>query len=210
MLSLAEKVDPKTAALIVVDVQNDFCASGGFFDNLGEDLSHIQATVPEINAVINEARKAGVTVIFIQAVYDLEFISPVMAEQRERRGRGEVSPCHTGTSGVDFFEVKPFPGDLIVRKHRYSAFIGTDLDLILRSRAIKTLIMAGVATNVCVESTARDGYMHDYYIVFLEDCSATTDKDLAASTLENVRRYFGVVCSSKEVINIWKEQSKQP
>ncbi len=205
MLSLAEKVDPKNAAVIVVDVQNDFCARGGFFDRLGEDLSFIQATVPKIEALIGEARKAGVTIIFIQAVYDPEFISPVMAEQRERRERGELSPCHTGTPGVDFFEVKPVSGDLIVRKHRYSAFIGTDLDLILRSRGIKTIIMTGVATNVCVESTARDGYMHDYYVVFLEDCAATTDKALHASTLQNIARNFGVVCSSEEVIDIWQK-----
>lgn len=210
MLSLAEKVDPKTAALIVVDVQNDFCSRGGFFDLLGQDLSSIQGAIPRIKELISQAHRAGVTVIFVQAVYDPEFISPVFAEQRERRGRPDLVPCRTGTSGIDFFEVRPLPGDLTVRKHRYSAFIGTDLDLILRSRGIKTLVMAGVATNVCVESTARDGFMHDYHIVFLDDCCATTDKDLHASTLENISRYFGLVCPAEEVINIWKGQSKRP
>ena len=208
MMSLAKKVSPESTALVIVDVQNDFCARGGFFDKRGEDLSFIQATVPKIKSLISEARKAGVAVIFIQAVYDPEFVSPVMAEQRERKGITKLPLCLTGSSGVDFFEVSPLPSDIVVNKHRYSAFIGTDLDLILRSRAIKTLIMAGVATNVCVESTARDGYMHDYHIVFLEDCTATTDRELHAGTLENISRYFGQVCSSEEVTNIWKEHYK--
>lgn len=206
-MTLAEKINPRSSALVVVDVQNDFCSQGGFFDKRGDDLSFIQATIPKIKSIISEARRAGTTVIFIQAVYDPEYISAVMAEQRERRGSGRLPLCLSDSWGVDFCEVKPLAGDIVVNKHRYSAFIGTDLDLILRSRGIKTLIMAGVATNVCVESTARDGFMHDYHIVFLEDCAATTDKELHASTLDNINRYFGQVASSGEVIKIWQGQT---
>ncbi len=95
----------------------------------------------------------------------------------------------------------------MVKKHRYSAFVDTDLDLVLRSLGVKTLIMTGVATNVCVESTARDGCFHDYYVVFLSDCTATNDGPAAQeATLENMRRHFGVVASADEVVAAWQRQ----
>jgi len=95
------------------------------------------------------------------------------------------------------------PGECIVTKHRYSGFINTDLDLILRAQGIQTLIMTGTATNVCVESTARDGFMLDYYIVFLGDCTGTGDRNLHEATLQNISGAFGVVCNSTDVSAHW-------
>ena len=91
-----------------------------------------------------------------------------------------------------------------ITKHRYSAFLGTNLDLILRSRGIRSLLISGVGTNVCVESTLRDGYMRDYYIVLLEDCVGATDRELHEATLKNVSLHFGAVSNSNEVRKLWK------
>ncbi len=96
-------------------------------------------------------------------------------------------------------------GEPIVVKHRYSAFIDTDLDLILRSRGIQSLVMTGVATNVCVESTARDGYMRDYHIVFVDDCSACYDAAKHAATLRHITDHFGVVVQAADIIATWQE-----
>ena len=93
-----------------------------------------------------------------------------------------------------------------MQKHRYGAFTDTDLDLILRSKGIRTLIMSGVATNVCVETTAREGFMKDYYIVFLRDCTASTLEELHNNTLRNIDRYFGVVVDSSDIYQCWENK----
>ena len=91
----------------------------------------------------------------------------------------------------------------VVIKHRYSAFINTDLNTVLKARGIQSILVCGVATNVCVETTARDGYMYDYYVTMIDDCSAAYDAKLHMSTLENIRRHFGLVASSHQIIESW-------
>ena len=203
LTTLAEKVDLKHAALIVVDVQNDFCADGGFFHRTGRDMSMIQPMVPRLVQFLERTREVGLRTVFIQSTYDERFNSGPMKERNRRRGV-EIPRCITGSWGADFYLVKPQQQEFVVEKHRYSAFAGTKLDLLLRSQGIKTLIMTGVATNVCVESTARDGFFLDYYIVFLKDLCATDSQFLHDATLENIDSLFGVVCTSAEVLVAWK------
>jgi len=208
--TLTEKVDPAYAALIVVDVQNDFCASEGYFGRTNQDLSMIQRMVPRLVRFIDEARRAGVMVVFIRSIYDAPFLSGPMKERNVRRGLVEQR-CLSGTWGADFYRVRPEPGEVIITKHRYSAFHGTELDGVLRSAGIRTTIVTGVTTNVCVESTARDAYFHDYYVVFVNDGTATTNEDFSGATSEEIHRWttinmrltFGVVCNADEIANIW-------
>jgi ureidoacrylate peracid hydrolase len=118
------------------------------------------------------------------------------------KGRGGFA----GTWGADFYQLKPEPGDPIVNKHRYSAFVGTRLDSILRTFQRSSLIMTGVATNVCVESTSRDALFLDYHVVFMADATAANDGPAAhEATLENIRRHFGVVATTDEVLEAWAE-----
>lgn len=98
----------------------------------------------------------------------------------------------------------PLPEEIIVNKHRYSAFINTRLDSVLRSQRIETLIMTGVSTNVCVESTARDGFMLDYQIVMVQDACASYSRAAHEMTLENMKGYFGVVASAADIEESWK------
>ncbi|MBI2371677.1 MAG: cysteine hydrolase [Deltaproteobacteria bacterium] len=200
--SLSDKVRPEHTALVVVDVQNDFCADRGFYSRLGLELAEIQAMVPRLQGLIDAARQAGIMRVFVQAIYDEAFLSGPALERRERNGV-TVPCCLSGTWGAEFYHIGPAEGEYVVRKHRYSAFINTDLDLILRSRGIKTLLLTGVATNVCVESTARDGHMLDYYVVVVEDCVASAKKDLHQATLENIRLYFGEVVPARDVTAAW-------
>ncbi len=101
----------------------------------------------------------------------------------------------------------PLPGEFVVRKHRYSAFVSTDLNLTLKSRDIRTLIMTGVSTNVCVESTARDGFMRDYYVVLLKDCTAASSEEDYNGTLRNIARFFGEVTDSSDVLRCWESSN---
>ena len=201
--TLTEKVAPENAAIIVVDVQNDFIHDNGASARNGRDVAMAQAMVPTLAKLLDEGRRAGVPVVWVRMAQTEHTKSEVHQEHRLRRGT-EVSVCEEGTWGVEFYEVGPLPGEAIITKHRYSAFIGTDLNLVLRSKGVKSLIVTGVATNVCVESTARDGYMLDYYIVFAGDCSACSAGPQAhEETLANIERTFGIVASADEIIGNW-------
>jgi ureidoacrylate peracid hydrolase len=201
--TLEEKLAPQHTALIVVDVQNDFCHDDCQIAQLGGDMSAAQAAVPRIEKLIEAARNAGALVVFVRAVHTEITESDVWREQwtRSRPGGGPI--CREGSWGAEFYVVQPQPGEPVVTKHRYSAFIGTDLDLILRSRGIKTLVMTGVATEGCVESTARDAFMKDYYIVFTSDATATYSMEAHLATLKTVSRIISVVCDSEAVLNVW-------
>ena len=98
---------------------------------------------------------------------------------------------------------EPKDGEAVITKHRYDAFIDTDFDLVLRSKRIRTLAMTGVTTNCCVESTARHGFMRDYHIVLVRDCTAAYSNKLYEATLENIDRLFGQVVSSEELLTSW-------
>ena len=209
--TLEEKVIPSHAALIVVDVQNDFAAQGSY---LVKEFSTVGDMVPRLLKLIEKAREANVPIIYIQSHYNTEdnrYLSEVWLEQvsrkREKGGYVKYPVCAPNSWGADFYGgIRPLPGEIIVHKHRYSAFMDTDLDLILRSKGIKTLIMTGIATNVCVETTARDGFMKDYYIVFLGDCTATFSEEMHNNTLKNIDLFFGQVVNSVDVVSCWKKQ----
>lgn len=200
-LSLAQKVAPSHAALVVVDVQNDYCHPKGQRARVratGDPMA--VAMVPNLRRLIEASRRAGVRVIWVRTENDDSTVSEALRDQRSDRPAGEQFPCFPGSWGAEFYEVFPLPGESIVTKHRYSAFINTNLDLLLRVNGIKTLIMTGVSTNACVESTARDGFMHDYHIVMVEDCCAAgTQRDHEAG-LYSIRKMFGVVERSEDVI----------
>ncbi|MBI4320435.1 MAG: cysteine hydrolase [Chloroflexi bacterium] len=203
MVTLKERVDPKNTALLVVDVQNDFCASDGGLGRRVGDMSRIQAIIPDLLNLIAAARENGVAVVFIRTTHDGWTNSDSWLERRKDVSVEEVPICQEGSWGAELYRVEPEPGDKVITKHRYSAFYGTDLDVVLRAKGIKSLLMTGVATNVCVETTARDGFMRDYRIVFVDNCCGTAAAEDQQATLRNIRNHFGVVVTSQEVIEAW-------
>ncbi len=210
MLStLSEKVDPRHAALVLVDVQNDFCAEGGAMHREGRDLSLVKAMIPRLERLVEAARAAQVPLIWIRCVYNTgpnHYLSEVWLEQAERRRNGayvRYPVCEPGEWNGDFFQVRPLADEVIVTKHRYGAFESTDLDLVLRSRKIRSVIITGVATNVCCETAARQAFMKDYYVVFTSDCTATFSQAQHDATLFNIDQFFGEVASSEQVMACW-------
>jgi ureidoacrylate peracid hydrolase len=207
--TLGERVDPAHTALLVIDVQNDFIHSDGYIARQGRDQSLKQNMVPRLLWLLERARASVVPVIFIRQWNSPHVMSPASVDQRLRTFPGSQDyPCHEESWGAGFYQVAPLPGEAVVSKHRYSAFIDTNLDLLLRSKGIRTLILTGVNTNMCVESTARDGFMRDYFIVFLSDCTATNNVEDHESTLRNMRYGFAVVTTAEETAAAWKTASK--
>jgi len=221
--TLREKIEPSKAALIVVDVQNDFCAIGGMMSNEGFDVSEAQKAADRLPALISAARAAGVLVVFVRNIYSTRaafapaghnkpanvYLSDSWLEQAARTRKGSYTRrevCAEGSWEGDFYgDVRPLPGEPVVTKHRYSAFHNTDLDSILRAHGIRTIILTGVATNVCVETTAREGFVRDYYVVFTSDGTATYSADDHNATLRNIDRFFGEVTTIADLMAIWGE-----
>jgi len=187
-------------ALIVVDVQNDFCHSKGVFSKYREaNLDQVQQAVKNISTLIRKCRECEIPIIFIQTIHSPWTNSPSWGKRLEGSGE-KMRICPPNEFGSQFFTVEPQENDCIVTKHRYSAFVGTDLNLILRSKGIENILVTGVATNVCVETTARDGYNRDYNVVFVEDCCGAYDEEEHAATLNNIRKFFGTVVTSGSLI----------
>lgn len=202
MRSLSELVVPSRTAILVVDVQNDFCEPAGASGQAGRDTDAAMAMIPTLQRFLAAAREHGTNVIFIQTIHEPSTDSDAWVG---RRANPDARNCLKGSWGADFTGVAPLPGEPVVVKHRYSAFINTRLDSVLRTLKVENIIVLGVATNVCVESTARHGYMLDYHTVFVSDCSAAYDRAAHDATLYNIRTHFGVVATSDDVIAAWNE-----
>lgn len=188
-----------SSAVVIVDVQNDYCHKEGSLAKQNLDVSMVEGMMPSLKKMIYECRKLQIPIIFIQTIH--EDCTDSETWTRRLKNKDQANVCRKGTWGSAFYELEPEEGDIIVNKHRYSAFIHTRLDSILRSMQINTLIMAGVSTNVCVESTARDGFMLDYNILFLSDCTAAFSQDAHDMALKNIDQYFGSVISSEAMID---------
>ena len=191
---------PSECALVVIDVQNDFCDDQGTFGRQGALLGPIQAAVDSIAHLVEVARRAGVPVVWVKTHHDPSTNSLTWLSRGARQGE-EI--CATGSWGAEFFRVKPAGDESVVVKHRYSAFVGTKLEVVLRVLARPTLLFCGVTTNVCVESTLRDAFMRDYQAVLVEDCAAAFTKPEHDGAVHNVRTYFGRVTDSVTIEERW-------
>ena len=175
-LSLEERLDPRHAAVLLIDLQHDFCSPGGAMARTGLDPTPLRTALSGAVVLLETAREIGVPVIHVRAEYNTPgnpYLSEAWLNQARRRWNGryiDVPMCVPGSWGAAIVpEVAPRPDETVVVKHRFSAFPGTELDLVLRSRGIRTLAVAGVVTYVCVESTVRDAFFADYHVVVASD-----------------------------------------
>jgi ureidoacrylate peracid hydrolase len=199
LMKLAEKVAPEHTAIIVIDVQQEFFADGGVIDLMGDDPAPLRAMVPHLADFLEQARGRVRLVVFTKQTYVPELRSPVVEEHQVRSGMKR--PPKPGAE--DFYVLEPASGDVVLPKNRYSAFVGTPLDTMLRANNITTLILTGVATNVCVESTARQAYTLDYYVVVPRDLTGGVNGTSKEMSLLNIDRYFGEVVDSADVLSAW-------
>jgi ureidoacrylate peracid hydrolase len=198
-----ERWDPRWSALLVVDVQNDFASPKGSAALRGDDVSASVAMIPRLTRFIDEARRVGLTVVYIRTTHSEWTDTPSWLYRKSQQKAPNT--CREGTWGAEFYDgIAPLPSERVVVKHRYSAFINTDLNTVLKAKGIESVLVTGIATNVCVETTARDAYMFDYYVTMVSDCAAAYEPKLHESTLENMRLHFGLVASSEEIIATWK------
>ncbi len=205
-------VDFDRSAIIVVDMQNAFASKGGTLDIAGVDLADAPRVVRTIRGVVDAGRAVGVPIVYLQMAYkpDLsdaggprspncykELAMHLMNAKPELKGKLLTEGSWDGGL-VD--ELAPKPGDLVVTKTRYSGFAGTTLDSQLRMREIQFLFLAGIAANVCVESTLRHAYFLDYWPILISDGTmAAGGQSALEATIFNVESFFGWTVTSDDL-----------
>ncbi|MEE7477962.1 pyrimidine utilization protein B [Methylobacterium hispanicum] len=199
-------LDPAMSALIVVDMQNAYASAGGYLDLAGFDVSATGPVIERIAQGVAAARAAGILVIWFQNGWDADYVeaggpgSPNWHKSnalKTMRRRPEMNQRLLAKGSWDYELVdalRPEPGDIVLPKPRYSGFYNTPLDSMLRARGIRSLIFTGIATNVCVESTLRDGYHREYFGIVLADATHQAGPpSLQEGALRNIETFFGWV-----------------
>lgn len=207
--SFAERIDPRHTAILLIDMQKDLVYDGFLCDQAGRDLTATRSVIPKMQKLLTTARACGALVCHVGfwTLPDNGSDSGPWLAQRRRSTYSSDVLCIAETDGAAFIdELSPEPGELVVRKHRYSAFKGTDLEMNLRAREIKTVIATGVSTNVCVESTLRDAFETGFYVCIASDATASWDMALHEATLQTVTHRFGLVSTADEIEKIWTDR----
>lgn len=222
-ITLAAEPEPLTfelerTALMVIDMQNAFASPGGMLDLAGIDVAPARDAVENTRMVREAARGAGLPVIYLVIGYppdgstaggpdspnpQKELALRLMRERPELRGK----LLTFGTWDFEIVEaLTPNPDETVIVKSRYSGFHGTTLDSQLRTKGIRNLLIAGIASNVCVESTIRDAYFHEYWPVMIADATMPAGSlAIQEATNFNVRTFFGWVAQSEDVTTALKD-----
>jgi nicotinamidase-related amidase len=203
--TIEEVLNPDWCAVLPIDMQNDFISEDGAVAKSGGDVSAMTELVPSCVNFMNAARDLGVRIVHIRIVDLPDGQSDSPSWLRSKGLIAGVSDFAVeGTWGAEFVEgCEPLPGELVVTKHRSSAFTGTNLDMLLRSCGVETVVIIGEQTPGCVEATYRDAAYHDYYNVLVEDAVMGRDRELHDASILIQKMRHDVV-TAEQAIGIWQ------
>ncbi len=200
--------NPDRTAVMIIDMQRDFCARGGFGESLGNDVTPTAAIIPTVRTVLDAARDRGMFVIHTREGHRPDMSDVPKAKKRRSPAIGEEGPMGRilirGEYGHDIVdELQPRDGEIVLDKPGKGAFYETDLELILRNRGIDSLIVMGVTTHVCVHTTIREANDRGYECLMVEDGTATFDPRDQEASIRMINQQggiFGWTATSNEVL----------
>jgi nicotinamidase-related amidase len=202
---LAAWIAPSRTAVLVIDIQVDFASPEGALGAF-VDMAAVQPAVTAAERLVEAARGAGVAVVFVGLFTAPETDSPSWKERMRRRGGNpddESALCRDGDVGSDFYGPRPLPGEAVVKKARYSGFVGTDLDARLKTLGVDTLVVAGLTTECCVDSTVRDAFSLDYHVFVAADACAAYEADLHAASLKVMELNSAILTDTAAIAAAW-------
>lgn len=215
------QIAPEHTALIVIDMQNAYTSQGGYLDLAGFDVSKTKPVVNNIIKAVEAAHASGIQVIYFKNGWDDQYVeaggknSPNFHKSnalKTMRLKPELQGKLLAKGGWDFElidELKPLSQDIVIEKPRYSGFFNTALDSMLRSRGIRNLVFVGIATNVCMESTLRDGFFLEYFGVALADaCYQAGSVEAQEASLYNIKTFFGWVSDTQQFIEAFQNKTE--
>jgi nicotinamidase-related amidase len=205
---LAAWLAPGRTAVVVIDIQVDFASPDGALGKAGVDMGVVQPAVAAATRLVELARKAGTPLVFVGLQTSAALDSPAWRERMRRRGAdpGEESAvCRAGERGAEFVGPTPLPGELVVGKIRYSSFFGTNLNAGLKALGVDTLLVCGLTTECCIDSTVRDAFHLDYHVFVATDASAAYEPAVHEAALKNLELNCALLVSVDEVEAAWAE-----
>ena len=202
---LPPMIAPARTALVIIDVQEDFVSPAGAAGHWGIDLGIFEPPLKKIEALIDAARAKGVTLTYVRVVSREEADSDALKLLHQRKGRPPqaLAICRAGTSGVDYYRIKPEAGDMEIEKSLYSSFYGTDLDAQLKGKGINTLVVVGFTTECCVDSTVRDAFHHNYNVFVVADACAAYEDELHYGALNALSKNCALLTDTESVLGAW-------
>lgn len=202
MSELKDWIAPARTALLLVDCQVDFASPDGVMAQQGYDVTVAMTALGNAARLATAARQAQLPCLFARLITRGE--TQAMQDWKARHGAGDPSLCREASKGAEFIGVAPAEGEAVFTKTRYSAFTGTALDAHLKSLKRDTLVIAGLTTECCVDSTARDAFEHDYRVFIAFDAVAAYEPDLHAGALKALALNCAMPISSADILSVWK------
>jgi nicotinamidase-related amidase len=203
---LEYRIDPARCAVVVVDVQNDFCGPMSV-TGVPRDNAAMVDMCAALDEFIPAARAAGVPVIYVRTIHSPEVDSTVWRTRRASPYPYEDELCRPGTSGIDFACTPPVLGEAVVTKSRYDAFVATDLEELLRATGREAIIATGCLTDICVETAVRHAVCLDFFVTVASDCCASFSPAAHDEALARMSRAFGRVADSSTIAALWRQAS---
>lgn len=205
-MNLKGWIAPARTALLLVDMQVDFAMPDGAMGKSGKDLSTVAAALDNAALLAKAARAADVPCLFVRLITRQSDETDLLREWKARRGtEGEAPLCQEGTRGADFVGPQPRGTEAVFSKSRYDAFSGTGLDAHLRGLKRDTLVIAGLTTECCVESTARHAFEQDYHVFIAADAVAAYEKDLHEGALKALEVNCAILAASADIRAAWNK-----
>jgi ureidoacrylate peracid hydrolase len=202
-MTLKDWIAPGRTALLLIDMQRDFALPEGLLGKSGKDMQAPQEAIRHAAGLAEAARKAGVPCIFVRLITRPRDETEFLREWKARRHDDGAQLCEEGTPGAEFVGAQPKGGELVFSKKRYNAFIGTGLDTALRSEGIDTLVVAGLTTECCIDSSVREAFERNYHVFVVEDATACYQPELHQAALAALGLNCALIVRAGDVLSAW-------